>query len=102
MLVPAADLASRFAPSRSSRSTPLAFGSPDICAGCSAAMARRYSSSATNGGIFNDRAVGEALAAHGVIPLNSSAANPPYNGAIERPNRQIERDLISLLGAPPS
>jgi hypothetical protein len=55
-----------------------------------------------NGSIFNDHAVDKVLAAHGVIPLNSPAAYPPYNGGIEKAIRELKETLRACLpGTPP-
>lgn len=103
VLVPAADLASRFAFGPLVTLEPTGAGVARYLRG----LFRRHGAplflKRDNGGIFNDRAVDEALAAHGVIPLNSPAAYPPYNGAIEKAIREIKDSLRACLpGAPPS
>ena len=46
-----------------------------------------------NGGNLNRTAVNDVLAEYGVIPLNSPAYYAPYNGAIERGQREIKQGL---------
>lgn len=52
-----------------------------------------------NGPALNGRAVNGVLEKHLVIPLNSPAYYPPYNGAMERAQRELkERVLENLPG----
>lgn len=51
-----------------------------------------------NGSNLNHHAVNEALDEFGVIPLNSPAHYPPYNGGIERGQLELERELELRIG----
>jgi hypothetical protein len=51
-----------------------------------------------NGSNLNHHAVNEALDEFGVIPLNSPAHYPPYNGGIERGQLEMERELELRIG----
>ncbi len=51
-----------------------------------------------NGSNLNHHAVNEALGEFGVIPLNSPAYYPPYNGGIERAQLEMERELEVRIG----
>jgi transposase InsO family protein len=53
-----------------------------------------------NGSPLNDDAVDQVLARHGVIPLNSPARYPQYNGAMERGIRQVQEALGACLPTP--
>jgi transposase InsO family protein len=53
-----------------------------------------------NGSPLNDEAVDAVLARHGVIPLNSPARYPQYNGAMENGIRQIQSALGECLVRP--
>jgi hypothetical protein len=53
-----------------------------------------------NGGPLNHQAVDAVLAKYGVIPLNSPAYYPPYNGAIENGIRQMKAALGDCLPQP--
>lgn len=53
-----------------------------------------------NGSPLNDRAVDAVLAAYGVIPLNSPARYPRYNGAIEKGIREMKLALGECLVRP--
>ena len=53
-----------------------------------------------NGSIFNDQAVDAVLAEHCVIPLNSPARYPRYNGAIEKAIREMKEELSQCLPVP--
>lgn len=55
-----------------------------------------------NGSIFNNEAVDAVLARWHVLPLNSPAYYPRYNGAIEKGICEIKRDLPSVLPPPPA
>ena len=46
-----------------------------------------------NGSLFNNHAVDQLLATHGVIPLNSPANYPLYNGAVEKSIRDLKESL---------
>jgi hypothetical protein len=50
-----------------------------------------------NGSIFNNQYVDELLAKECVIPLNSPAYYPPYNGAIEKGIRELKDKLHECL-----
>lgn len=52
-----------------------------------------------NGSNLNHWAVDEALDEYGVIPLNSPVHYPPYNGGIERGQREIQRELDVRIGS---
>jgi hypothetical protein len=54
-----------------------------------------------NGSIFNCKAVNELLAQWHVLPLNSPAYYPRYNGAIENAIREVKTDLPEVLPPPP-
>lgn len=51
-----------------------------------------------NGSNLNHHAVNEALDEFAVIPLNSPAYYPPYNGGIERAQLEMERELELRIG----
>jgi hypothetical protein len=51
-----------------------------------------------NGSNLNHHAVNEALDEFAVIPLNSPAYYPPYNGGIERAQLEMERELDVRIG----
>ena len=53
-----------------------------------------------NGSIFNNEAVDAVLARWHVLPLNSPAYYPRYNGAIEKAICEIKADLPSVLAPP--
>jgi transposase InsO family protein len=53
-----------------------------------------------NGSPLNDRSVDAVLAQYGVIPLNSPAHYPRYNGAIERGIREVQEALGECLARP--
>ena len=53
-----------------------------------------------NGSALNAKEVDAILAAHGVIPLNSPAYYPRYNGAIERGIREVQEALGECLARP--
>lgn len=53
-----------------------------------------------NGSNLNCGAVNDVLCAHGVIPLNSPAYGPRYNGAIENSIGQYKRHLLPCLVTP--
>lgn len=53
-----------------------------------------------NGSPFNDSAVDALLARYGIIPLNSPAHYPQYNGAIENGIRQVQAALAESLPKP--
>src|SRR6185437_8497729 len=53
-----------------------------------------------NGSIFNDRAVDAVLAEHCVIPLNSPARYPRYNGAIEKAIREMKQQWTEGMPLP--
>jgi hypothetical protein len=55
-----------------------------------------------NGSNLNCSEVNDVLAAHGVIPLNSPAYYPRYNGAIENSIGQFKKHLLPCLVTPPS
>jgi transposase InsO family protein len=55
-----------------------------------------------NGGVFNHHAVDQLLAEHAVIPLNSPAYYPRYNGAIEKAIRELKGSLHHCLPQPPA
>ena len=50
-----------------------------------------------NGSLFNNQWVDELLAKECVLPLNSPAAYPPYNGAIEKAIRELKENLAPCL-----
>lgn len=50
-----------------------------------------------NGSTFNHAEVDAVLAAHGVIPLNSPAHYPQYNGAVERGMLDLQKALGQCL-----
>lgn len=52
-----------------------------------------------NGSNLNHHEVDETLGRHWVIALNSPAHYPPYNGAIEKKQRELQTELESRLGA---
>jgi hypothetical protein len=54
-----------------------------------------------NGSNLNGSEVNAVLAAHGVIPLNSPAYCPRYNGAIENSIGQFKKHLLPCLVTPP-
>ena len=51
-----------------------------------------------NGGNLNHHAVNEVFGEFGVIPLNSPAYYPPYNGGIERAQLEMKRQLEARIG----
>jgi hypothetical protein len=51
-----------------------------------------------NGKNLNHHSVNEVLGEFGVIPLNSPAYYPPYNGGIERAQLEMERELEVRIG----
>ncbi len=53
-----------------------------------------------NGSIFNAAPVNAVLAEFGVIPLNSPAYYPPYNGAIENGIKELKRTWLAALPQP--
>jgi hypothetical protein len=53
-----------------------------------------------NGSNLNCSEVNDVLAAHGVIPLNSPAYYPRYNGAMENSIGQFKKHLLPCLAAP--
>lgn len=53
-----------------------------------------------NGSPLNDTAVNAVLADYGVIPLNSPAHYPRYNGAMERGIREVQQALGECLTKP--
>jgi hypothetical protein len=55
-----------------------------------------------NGSNLNCSEVTDVLAAHGVIPLNSPAYYPRYNGAMENSIGQFKKHLLPCLVTPPS
>lgn len=54
-----------------------------------------------NGSNLNHHAVTGLLGEYGVIPLNSPPHYPPYNGGIERAQREIGQELESRIGNEP-
>lgn len=50
-----------------------------------------------NGSIFNNQSIDGLLAKECVIPLNSPAYYPPYNGAIEKGIRELKENLHACL-----
>ena len=50
-----------------------------------------------NGGNLNHAAVDDVLAEHFVLPLNSPANYPPYNGAIEQAQAELKTGLSTRL-----
>ena len=50
-----------------------------------------------NGGNVNHTAVNDVLSEHFVIPLNSPAHYPPYNGAIEQAQAELKTGLAAKL-----
>lgn len=50
-----------------------------------------------NGSLFNNQWVDELLANECVLPLNSPAGYPPYNGAIEKAIRELKEQLTPCL-----
>jgi hypothetical protein len=54
-----------------------------------------------NGGNLNHAEVNKVLAAYGVIPLNSPAHYPPYNGAMEHKQGEIKDQLQSRFADGP-
>ena len=50
-----------------------------------------------NGGNLNHKAVNEVLEEYYVMPLNSPAYYPPYNGAIEKAQTELKNGLASKL-----
>jgi len=55
-----------------------------------------------NAGNLNHHAVLEKLSDYGVIPLNSPPYYPPYNGAMERKQQELKRQLLNRLGDEPT
>lgn len=53
-----------------------------------------------NGSAFNNQEVDDVLARWGVIPLNSPAYYPRYNGAIEKGIRELKTRLAGMLNVP--
>lgn len=53
-----------------------------------------------NGSIFNAAPVNAVLAEFAVIPLNSPAYYPPYNGAIENGIKELKRTWLAALPQP--
>lgn len=51
-----------------------------------------------NGGNLNHWRVNETLSRHAVIPLNSPPYYPPYNGAIEREQDRVKKELLRRVG----
>jgi transposase InsO family protein len=51
-----------------------------------------------NGSNLNHHAVNAVLTEFGVIPINSPPYYPPYNGGIERAQREIQQALILRIG----
>lgn len=93
VLVPALDLASRFA------FKPLVTLDPsgeEVALYLAALFARHGAPlflKRDNGSIFNNRNVDQMLATHGVIPLNSPPNYPLYNGAVEKSIRDLKESL---------
>jgi hypothetical protein len=54
-----------------------------------------------NGGNLNHKAVNDVLAEHSVLPLNSPAYYPPYNGAIEQAQSELKSGLAAMLAYKP-
>ena len=54
-----------------------------------------------NGSLFNNQSVDELLAGACVIPLNSPAHYPPYNGGIEKGIRELKESLHDCLPGTP-
>lgn len=52
-----------------------------------------------NGSALNGQAVDTVLEKHLVIPLNSPASYPPYNGGMERAQRELKECLLPRLCA---
>jgi transposase InsO family protein len=52
-----------------------------------------------NGPALNGQAVDRVLGKHLVIPLNSPAYYPPYNGGMERAQRELKRRLLPKLSS---
>jgi len=103
VLVPAVDLASRFG------FEPLVILDPsgEQIAADLESLFRRHGAplflKRDNGSIFNNHVVDDLLAAHGVIPLNSPAAYPRYNGGIEKAIRDLKDTMHACLPcAPPA
>lgn len=55
-----------------------------------------------NGGNLNGHEVDAVLAAHWVIPLNSPPHYPPYNGGIEKAQREFQKILDARRAAEPT
>jgi transposase InsO family protein len=53
-----------------------------------------------NGSAFNNQEVDDVLARWGVIPLNSPAHYPRYNGSIEKAIRELKVCLSGILNVP--
>lgn len=53
-----------------------------------------------NGSAFNHLSVDRVLSSFGVIPLNSPAYYPPYNGSVENSIRELKDSLRPLLPVP--
>lgn len=91
------DLASRY------KFGPLAGGIPcgEEIAGHLAATFKRFGAplflKRDNGGNLNHVAVNDVLAEHFVLPLNSPAHYPPYNGAIEKAQAELKTGLSARL-----
>jgi hypothetical protein len=54
-----------------------------------------------NGGNLNHKAVNDVLAEYFVLPLNSPAYYPPYNGAIEQAQAELKSGLAARLAYKP-
>jgi hypothetical protein len=54
-----------------------------------------------NGGNLNHAAVDDVLADHFVLPVNSPAYYPPYNGAIEEAQNELKNGLSARLAYKP-
>jgi hypothetical protein len=95
------DLASRY------KFGPLAGGIPcgEEIAGHLAATFKRFGAplflKRDNGGNLNHAAVDDVLAEHFVLPLNSPAHYPPYNGAIEEAQAELKNGLSARLAYKP-
>jgi transposase InsO family protein len=48
-----------------------------------------------NGSNLNHHAVNEVFEKHMIIPLNSPAYYPPYNGGVERKQQELQRTLVA-------
>jgi transposase InsO family protein len=102
VLIPALDLASRFSFQPLVTLEPVA---EDVAIYLAALFARNGAPlflKRDNGSIFNNHAVDQVLASHGVIPLNSPAYYPPYNGAVEKSIRDLKQTLSACLPHTPA